>query len=101
MAIQQGAIGLDFDFAIVDTSGNPVDISNATTLEIVVRAPSTTVQTWAATASTLAVNRILYTTVAGNLNESGIWQYQARVVFPDGDDIRSSVETFRVEPNLS
>lgn len=101
MPIQQGAIGLEFDFAIVDTAGNPVDVTGATTLEIIVRQPAGTIQTWAATQVAGQTNRITYTTVSGNLPESGIWQYQARVVFADGDDIRSSVETFRVEPNLS
>lgn len=100
MAIQQDAIGLTFDIALVDSRGNPVDIRGATTLQIIARPPAGAVNTWTATESSTGINYLRYDTVSGDLDESGLWRYQARVVFADGDDIRSSVQTFEVEENL-
>ena len=77
------------------TNELPISIAGASTLQIKLRAPSGTVATKTATAVSGSDTSITYTTVAGDLNEIGIFCIQAIA-----DGFSSEVEEFEVTGTL-
>ena len=72
MDAQQGSVGVTIVYQVLDSSGNPRDISSFTTHELVFCKPNETVLTRPATFQTTGVDGILsYTTVAGDLDPYG------------------------------
>jgi len=101
MPVQQNPVGLDIILVVVKPNGKPHDLTGASPLQVIARAPSGAVSTFTASlAGDGTDGRIIYTTVSGDLDESGTWQYQARVVFADGADLRSEITTLEISPNL-
>jgi len=79
----------------------PVDISSATTKQIILQNPSLTGGAFAAAFTTDGTDgRLQYTTTVNDLDESGVWQIQAYVVTPEGA-WHSDIKEFSVFPNLS
>ncbi len=79
----------------------PVDISAATTKQIILQNPSVTGGAFAATFTTDGTDgKLQYTTTINDLDESGVWQIQAYVVLATGA-WRSEIQEFSVFPNLS
>jgi hypothetical protein len=70
-----------------------ISLASATVKKLYARAPSGAVKDWTATAS--GTNALAYTTIAGDLDEAGIWAIQAYIVTPlwtgRGDTVRVSV----------
>lgn len=62
---------------LVDTGS---DISSASTLELRVKKPDGTTDTWTGTLD--GTDSISYTTVSGDFDQSGEWTLQAYVVLP-------------------
>lgn len=85
--------------AIVDLEGEPINITGAVTLEVLVELPSAGA-TWAATVHDGTAGELAHSTLASELSEAGLYRIQARVVLPDGRDLRGPVGTLRVEPAL-
>ena len=56
------------------------DISAATARTIEVRKPDGSTTSWSASAS--GTNSIVFTTLAGSLDQAGSWKLQARVTLP-------------------
>ena len=97
--IHVGDIGTVFEVTIQD-DGVAVNISSATTKEIIFRKPDKTLLTKAANFSTDGTDgKIRSTTVSGDLNAAGVWSIQAHVILPGGD-WKSSISEFSVIPNL-
>jgi hypothetical protein len=96
-------IGTSFVVTINDcVSGTPtaLDVSGATTLQLIFKSPSGTSSTKTASLNTDGTDgKIKYTTVSGDLNETGTWRLQAYVVIGSGT-WRSEVDTFKVYENL-
>ncbi len=95
-------IGTIFEVTLSDESAVVIDISGATTREIVFVPPSDSVnkKTKAAALTGDGTDgKMQYTTVAGDIDEQGAWQLQAHVVLPSGE-WRSTVADFNVFPNL-
>lgn len=80
--IEQGALGVKFIVQILD-DGDIVDISDATTMEICLRAPSggDKVKT-AAFTNTGSDGKIEFDTVAADLDELGKWKVAAHIIGP-------------------
>ena len=79
--ITLGDIGTDLQITVTE-AGTAVDISSAAVLEVLLTKPSGT--EIARTASRLnggTDGKLHYTTVAGDIDERGIWSYRARVTF--------------------
>lgn len=80
--------------------GDAVDISGATTKTFDLRAPDATVSTVAGSFSTDGTDGILtYTTVTGDIDQTGHWKIQGKLIMPTGT-FKSSIEDFYVLPNL-
>jgi len=102
-AVHEGDIGVDFILTINDQDANPVDLTLQTTLQILFKKPiSKDVLTKTATIvnSPGTDGKIRYISIANDLDESGTWIMQARVVFPTPQDFHSNMEKFEVEENL-
>jgi hypothetical protein len=77
-----------------------VDISTATTKQLIFTKPSGTKVTKSASFFTTGTDGILtYTTVSGDLDEIGTWQFQGYVVIGT-NEFTSTIDTFKVERNL-
>ena len=97
--IHVGDIGTLITLAITD-AGTAVDLSSATTKQIIFLKPDRTKLTKSAEFSTDGTNgQLKYTTVSGDLDLAGFWQVQAHVIMPTGE-WRSSTELFEVAENL-
>ncbi len=97
--IHVGDIGTQITLSITD-AGTAVDLSSATTKQIIFLKPDRTKLTKTAEFATDGTNgQLKYTTIAGDLDLAGFWQVQAYVVLPTGE-WHSSTEMFEVSENL-
>ena len=80
MQAQENAIGLPILYQVLDSAGNPRDITGFNTHELVFKKPNGTCITKAADFQNDGTDGILgYVTVSGDLNQSGAWQIQAHL----------------------
>ena len=74
-------IGTDLQITVKEGT-SVVDISTATTLQILLTAPSGAVKTKTATLiNTGTDGQMRYTTVSGDIDEVGTWDYYGRVTY--------------------
>jgi len=84
---------------LVKQDGTALDVSAATVLYIYLTKPSgTTVQKTAAKDTTGSDGKIRYNTVAGDLDESGVWRMQGYAETPAGK-WSGDETTFEVKPS--
>ena len=97
--IHVGDIGTQFTLTISD-AGKAVDLSSATTKQIIFRKPDAVKLTKTAEFVTDGTNgQVKYLSISGDLDLAGFWRVQAHVVLPTGE-WSSSVEMFEVVDNL-
>lgn len=93
-------IGTIFRGTIKDAS-TTMDVSGATTKQIIFRKPNATTVTQTAAFYTDGSDGIIqYTTVSGDLDTAGIWRIQAYIVTPSGN-WKTDVQQFEVYPNIA
>jgi len=99
--IHQGDIGTVIEVTIVDNAGDAIDISSATTKQIVFRLPNgTNLTKTAAFSSDGKDGKIRYTTVSGDLKYVGWWEAQGRIAVGATQDWRSEIVKFEVQRNV-
>jgi hypothetical protein len=100
MSVQKGAIGVIIELTITEDDV-AVNLSSATTKNIVLRSPSGVVATkTGAFVTDGSDGKLKYTTTAeADLNEAGFWKAQAALVMT-GFTGRSSSAQFEVMSNL-
>lgn len=99
--IRNGDIGTELVVVVVDEDGAVVDISAATTTQILLRKPDGTVVTQTAVLDTTGTDgKMKYTTVLDDLDTNGIWHIQGYVVLSSSLKWHTAVEEFRVRANL-
>ena len=97
--IHQNDVGTQFLVTVKDGS-SAVDISSATTKQLIIKKPSGTKLTKAAAYSTDGADgKIYYNTVADDLDEAGTYKLQGKVVISDGT-FYTDITTFKVYRNL-
>ena len=98
--IHVGDIGTSFQVTLYDST-NIVDISGATTKTLYFLKPDgTTKLTKTASFLTDGTDGILeYLTISGDLDVSGTWKIQAKVVLPSGE-WSSDIGKFKVYDNI-
>jgi hypothetical protein len=97
--IQQDGIGTIFRLTVKEDN-SAVDISTATTKQIIFQRPDGEKLTKTATFTNTGTNgKIEYATVSGDLSLPGEWAYQGYVVMPSWSGY-TSVKRFQVSPNL-
>lgn len=96
--VHVGDIGTIFELTVMD-GASVVDVSTATTKEIVFRKPDGTTATKTATFTTNGSDgKIRYATVANDLDKHGTWKVQAHIIMPTGE-WRSDMSEFTVYTN--
>lgn len=96
-----GDIGTPFIATVRDQAGAIVDISTATTKQLVFKKPDGTVVPKAASfVATGADGQMQYVTLANDLDAAGSWQVQGYVVLAGGT-WHTDVHRFIVSPNLT
>ena len=92
-------IGTIFEVTLKD-GGTIVDVSGATTKEIIFRSPAGVVKTNTASFKTDGTDGVIqYTTIADDLDEEGRWGIQGRIVLSTGD-WKTDLDEFLVHRNL-
>lgn len=98
--LQYGDIGVLFDVLVTDYFDEVIDLSSATTKEIILKKPSGKTVTKTASFVTDGIDgRISYLTIADDIDEVGVWQIQVHIVMPSSN-WRSEVGSFRVKANV-
>jgi hypothetical protein len=99
--IHTGDIGTLFKVTVKDQDSVVVDLTSATTKNLVFRKPDGTNLTKSGSFFTTGSDGVLtYTTIAADLALAGNWSVQAVVAFPGGGTWSSSMEEFVVHGNL-
>lgn len=94
-------IGTVFKATIKDEDGVVVDVSAASTMELVYRKPDGTAVVQTAVHTTDGTDGVIqYTTVDGDMDTEGEWRVQGFVVIATSE-FHSDVHRFRVYPNLA
>lgn len=100
--IHQNDIGTRFLITVKD-DGNLVNISGvdgSTVHEINFRKPSDTIITRNATLQDFGISGVMfYDTLAGDLDEAGLYKLQAKVTVPSGT-YYTDIYTFKVHSNI-
>ena len=98
--IHVGDVGTRFELTLEDGDGNAVDISSATTLQLVFRKPDGTVLEVTATLSGAGTDgKLYYDSVDGDIDLAGQWRVQAYVLMT-GFEGHSGEKLFTVHKNL-
>jgi|TARA_R100000789_G_C3020799_1_gene153452 hypothetical protein len=85
--------GTRFTLVVIDEDGTVVDISLATTKQIIFQKPDGTIEAKAATFTSDGTDGSLYyITVADDIDAAGIWHYRAKVITPTSDHESSTCE---------
>lgn len=99
-SVQLGGVGLIFILECLSSAGELVDLTDATSVEMIFRPPAGNHFTRTAQISTPGtLGQIKYITEVGDLTQKGRWEYQGHVVWP-GKDLKTSVATFEVLGNI-
>jgi len=97
--IHVGDVGTVFEITVQD-GGSVIDISSATTKDIIFEKPDRTNLTKTGSFTTDGTDgKIRYTTAADDLDAVGVWQIQAKIVMPSGT-WHTNIGEFRVHRNL-
>ena len=92
-------VGTQFLLTIMDGSA-AVDISSASTNQIIIKKPSGTKMTKSATFSSDGSDgKIYYSSIADDLDETGSYKLQGKVIISDGT-FYTDITTFKVHRNL-
>ncbi len=97
--IHVGDIGTVFELTVMDGAA-VVNISTATTKQIILKKPDLTKSTKTATFTTDGSDgKMRYVIVADDLDQSGDWQAQGKIIMPSGTWY-TDISEFTVHANL-
>lgn len=100
MSIRVGDVGTVFVLTIYDDDGNILDISTATSKVFRFKNSTEVVEKTGSFLTDGKDGKVVYVFQNGDIDISGTWKVQAVVTMPGGY-WQSSIETFRVEKNLT
>lgn len=102
MSVQKGNIKTTIKLQINDQDGDALDVSTASTKEIILRDPNGVSTTFDAAFTTDGSDGLIEyeTTDADDLGVAGPWQAQGHVILSAGDDLKSTIDRFAVGENL-
>jgi len=97
---QVGDIGTTIKATIVDQDGAALDVSGASTLQLLFLKPNGVLETKTATLTGDGTDGVIeYVTIADDLDVPGVWKSQGYIV-DAGKQHKSSVDVFHVKPNI-
>lgn len=86
----QNAVGINFDIR------TGFDLTGYSSIVWYITKPSGTKLTKTPTVVSTTLGTLSYESIAGDLDEVGQYETQAKVTYPDGDVIPSEIDTFYV-----
>lgn len=93
-------IGTRFLVTVMDGT-SVVNLSTATTLQLILHEPDATLLTKTAILYTDGSDgKIYYDSISGDLSSEGNWKIQAKIIFTGGATFHSDISNFQVFPNL-
>ncbi len=96
-----GNVGTIFRATIKDQDNVIVNVSGATTKEIIFRSPTGVIKTFSAVFTNTGTDgKIQYKTVADDVDEVGTWEWNPRVVISAGNEWYSDPLEFVVKDKL-
>ena len=99
--IHKNDIGTVFQLTIKDQDNAIVDLSSATTKQILIKSPNKSVAIKTGSFLTDGTDGIItYTIVENDLNVIGIWSIQAKTIFVTGTWY-SDIQEFKVHGNVN
>lgn len=99
--IHVGDINVVFEVTLLDALEVAFSLAGATSLQILLCKPDSTVLTKIAVLTTDGLDgKLQYVSIANDLDQDGPWQIQANIASP-GFTGHSSKGNFEVEPNLA
>lgn len=99
--IQAGATGMVITLTVQDEAGAAVNLTTATTTEIILKPPQGFAVTKTASVVSPATDgKIRYVTESGVINPPGKWKAQAHVILSGGSEYWSTIFEFQVGANL-
>lgn len=97
MSLYEGAVGVVIEYTVLDSSGQPLNISAASSKKLIFRKPDRVILEKNADFVTDGSDgKLKYTTVEGDLVPHGNWRAQADIIVPGVVDGRTEVEVFDV-----
>lgn len=98
--MHEGDVGTVIEMTCKDGS-TVIDISGATTVQIIFQAPDGTLLTKTASFTTDGTDgKMRVTSESGDFTPAGLWRKQGRLAYASGNEWRSSIEEFYVLENL-
>lgn len=98
--IHVGDVGTQFRVTVQDCNSTVIDISDATTTEIIFKKPNGDTITQTAYFLTDGSDGIIrYIAASGDLDTTGSWKIQSHIITPSGE-WNSEFKTFKVHRNL-
>ena len=98
--IHKSDIGTTFQVTVKDEDSNVVDVSGATTKQIIFEKPDgTNLEKDASLVTDGTDGKIKYVTLSGDLSEAGCWRMQGYVVLATGT-WKTDIHEFIVHENL-
>ena len=97
---QVGDIGTIIKATITDQDGAALDVSGASTLQLLFLKPNGILVTQTATMTGDGTDGVIqYVTIADDLDVPGVWKSQGLVI-DAGKQHKSTVDVFHVKPNI-
>ena len=98
--IRKDDVGTVFERQIKDGS-TIIDISSATTLQIIFQKPDKTFITRTAVLTAGGTDgKLRYVSLTGDLDDIGLWKWQASVILSGGGPWKTNILDFQVHENL-
>lgn len=98
--LRVGDVGATLRLTFLDQDGTPINLAAASTKQIKLRSPAGVAKTKTATLAGDGTDGVVqYLTVAGDIDEAGVWRIQGYAVTSAWTG-HTSVSTFEVEDNL-
>lgn len=94
-------IGTELIVNIKDNAGNPIDLTTATSIKLVYKYGTTTIQKNCEIVEPATAGRVKYVVLEGDFPQAAVYQLELRIIFIDGDAFTSSRIALRVEDILS
>lgn len=96
-----GDVGTVYRATVKDQDNVVVDVSGASTKEIIFRSPTGVLKPFDAAFTTDGIDgQIEYKTLTGNINEEGTWEWQPHVIITAGNEWYGDPKEFVVKDKL-
>lgn len=101
-SVHIGDLGTVFQVTFTDENGNIINVSTATTKQILAKLPDGTNKIFGAIFTTNGIDGVIqYTTAStGDISQSGDWKFQGYTILANSDQWHTDTTVVTVQPNV-